>query len=86
MFLCAMLSHKHSFVCEQQRNMLHPRGALDMSKSFSELSLVLQYQGGLVLRGRKGVKGPCSPPSLCVGDYSTGLSLCHGQGLTVISD
>lgn len=86
MFLCAVLSHKQSFVCEQLRNMLHPWGALDMGESFSELSLVLRYQGGLVLRGRKGVKGPCSPPSLCVGDYSAWLSLCHGQGLTMSSD
>lgn len=51
-----MLSHKQSFVNEQEKNMLHPWSVIDVGESFSELSLVLCYQGGPVLRGRKGAK------------------------------
>lgn len=55
-------------------------GCLDMDESSSELSLVLWYQGGLVLRGRKGsgCKGPLLF-SMCVWGYGTWLSLCHGE-------
>lgn len=37
--------------------MLHLWGVLGTSEFFSELSLVLQYQGSLVLRGREGSEG-----------------------------
>lgn len=53
-WLYSGLSHKQSSVQEQEENVLHLWGVLGTSEFLSELFLVLQYQGSLVLRGREG--------------------------------
>lgn len=79
----AILNHKQSFVHEEEKNMLHPWGVLGMGESFSELSLVLWYQGGLVLRGRKGsgCEGPLlSSFPVCLGLWHSAESVSWGGG------
>lgn len=56
-WLYSELSHKQSSVQEQEENVLQLWGVLGTSEFFSELFLVLQYQGSLVLRGREGSRG-----------------------------
>lgn len=56
-WLYSELCHKQSFVQEQEENVLHLWGVLGSSEFLSELLLVLQYQGSLVLRGREGSGG-----------------------------
>lgn len=70
MCLYAILSHKQSFAYEHEKYMLHLWGVLDMGESFSELSVILWYQGGLVLRGRKG--------SGCEGPLLSSFPVCLG--------
>ena len=82
MCLYAILSHKQSFVHEQ-KNMLHPWSVLDMGESLSELSVVLWYEGGLVLRRRKGsgCEGPLlSSFPVCLGLQRSAESVSWGGG------
>lgn len=79
----ALLSHKQSFVHEQEKNMLHLWGILDREESFSELSLVLWYQGGLVLKERKGSgrEGPLFFSfTVCLGLWGSAESAAWGGG------